>query len=244
VRPTAVVQRQKFDVSINQTALSVSLEKLYSEASLGKAYLDEFGIKGFNKQNPNFDHKLTGAFMEAYYGGRSEVRVRHENVEVIHCDFKSEYPTVNALMGLQDLLIANEIGVRRDALETRRFLQSCTLADLQNKETWKKLRGVVLIEPDNDILPFRAQYGEKEDGALSVNIGINQVVSACPAWYTFADYIASKSLDGQSTKDRQDLGTFPNRAARHKGNQTIWRSEIGAIFAARSERRRRSRKRR
>jgi len=59
------------------------MKKIYSEASLGKAYLDDFGIKSFNKQNPAFDQKAIGAFMESYYGGRSEVRIRHESVEVI-----------------------------------------------------------------------------------------------------------------------------------------------------------------
>ena len=186
------------------------MQKLYSEASLGKAYLDDFGIEGFNKLNPNFDPVVLGCFMESYYGGRSEVRIRSDVAQVIHCDFKSQYPTVNALMGLQELLTAKKIGGRTDRPEAKTFLNSVTLEDLQKKETWRKLRGVSLVAPDDDILPFRAKYGEQEeDGSLNVNIGVNRIISACPAWYTFADVIAAKLLGGKTPKILKTLELYP-----------------------------------
>jgi hypothetical protein len=193
----------------NKHGRSRPMQKVYSEASLGKAYLDDFGIQGFNKLNPAFDQVALGCFMETYYGGRSEVHVRHESVEVIHYDFKAEYSTVNALMDLQELLTAKQIGLKTDSPDSRAFLENVTLTELQRKETWKKLRGIALIEPDDDILPFRAQYGETEDdGAISVNIGINRVISACPAWYTFADIIASKLLTGRTPKILKTLELY------------------------------------
>jgi hypothetical protein len=167
------------------------------------------GITGFNEMNPNFDPTVLGCFMEAYYGGRSGVRIRHMIVEVIYCDFKSQYPTVNALMNLQELLIAGQVGVHRDRKEAFQFLQTVTLQDLQKRDTWPKLRGVALVEPDDDILPYRTHYGENEDGSLSVNIGINRVISACPAWWTFADIIASKLLTGRTPKIIKTLELFP-----------------------------------
>src|ERR1700730_3970332 len=90
---------------------SKSMHHIYSEASMGKAYLEDFGIKGFNELNSNFDPLVLGSFMESYYGGRSGIR--HLIVEVIYCDFKSQYPTCNALMKLQRLFIASAIGVQK-----------------------------------------------------------------------------------------------------------------------------------
>jgi hypothetical protein len=120
---------------------------------------------------------VLGCFMESYYGGQSDVRIRHKIVEVIHCDFKSQYPTVNVLMALQSLLIARRIGIRRNDPKARRFLETVGLEGLQQKETWRRLRGVALIVPDDDILPFRAQYGTNEDDySISVNIGGNRVI--------------------------------------------------------------------
>jgi hypothetical protein len=202
----------------NKHGRSRPMQKIYSEASLGKAYLDDFGIQGFNKLNPAFDKVALGCFMESYYGGRSEVRIRIDALWVIHCDFKSQYPSVNALMGLQELLTAKQIGLRTDSPESKTFLNSVTLDDLKKKETWLKLRGVALIAPDDDILPFRAQYGETKDDAISVNIGVNRVISACPAWYTFADIIASKLLTGRTPKILKTLELY---AIGRQATQTI-----------------------
>jgi hypothetical protein len=102
-------------------------------------------------------------------------------------------------MGLQELVTAEHIGVRRNDPEAFRFLQEVGLDDLQRKETWKQLRGIALVHPGDmgpDILPFRTMYGEKEDDAISTNIGVNKIVSACLCWYTFAHIIASKLLTG------------------------------------------------
>jgi hypothetical protein len=186
------------------------MHRIYSEASLGKAYLDDLGVVGFQKQNPDFNPEIIGAFMESYYGGRSEVRIRHENVEVMLCDFKSQYPTLNALMGLQRFVLGKNVGVHTNRPQAKTFLKTVTLDDLQIKQTWLKLCGVALIEPDNDILPFRAQYGEGKDAdVLSVNIGMNKIISACPASYTFADIIASKLLTGKTPKILKTLELYP-----------------------------------
>ena len=45
-----------------------AIDRIYSEASLGKAYLEDFGIKPFLQQNPGFDRRMIGPFMEALYG--------------------------------------------------------------------------------------------------------------------------------------------------------------------------------
>ena len=48
-------------------------DRIYSEASIGKAYLHDFGITPFRKHNSGFDRHDIGPFMETLYGGRSSV---------------------------------------------------------------------------------------------------------------------------------------------------------------------------
>jgi hypothetical protein len=180
------------------------IDRIYSEASLGKAYLSDFGIKPFLQQNPGFNRRMIGPFMEGLYGGRSEVRVRHELRETMQADFRSQYSTINALMGLQELMIAERVEAIEGgpAGEAACFLRGVTLADLQRKETWPKLRGVALIRPDGDILPVRTVFhaDDAQDTAdptlRAQQIGVNVVRSGPPTWYSFADVIASKILNG------------------------------------------------
>ncbi len=43
---------------------------IYSAASLGKQALNQFNIKPFMQQNPDFPFEILGYLMSAYYGGR------------------------------------------------------------------------------------------------------------------------------------------------------------------------------
>jgi hypothetical protein len=180
------------------------IDRIYSEASLGKAYLTDFGIKPFLQQNPGFDRRMIGPFMEALYGGRSDVRIRHELRETMVADFRSQYSTINALMRFQELMIAERVEAIEGgpAGKAAQFLRDVTLADLQRKETWPKLRGVALIQPAGDILPVRTVFhaDDAQDNAdptlRAQQIGVNVVMSGPPTWYSFADLIASKILNG------------------------------------------------
>jgi hypothetical protein len=179
-------------------------DRIYSEASVGKAYLEDFGIAPFMQRNAGFDRHDIGPFMEALYGGRSGVRIRHQIRETMHADFKSQYSAINILMKLQDLLIAQHVeAIRGDRnSEAARFLRGVTLADMQQKDTWLKLRGVALIKPRGDILPVRTVFNDNEpdddgDIARAQQIGLNVITSGPPTWYSFADIIASKLLTGR-----------------------------------------------
>jgi hypothetical protein len=187
----------------NKHAFSTPIERIFSEASVGKAYLDDLGVKPFLQKNSKFDRRFCGLFMASMYGGRSEVRWRHEIKEGMQADFKSQYSTVNALMQLQHFNIAVSI----DALESDeavQFLRTVTLEDLQRPETWPKLTGVALVKPKNgDIFPVRTVY-EKEidqDGAPVVmcmqQMGDSEIENGPTAIWTFADIIASKIRTGR-----------------------------------------------
>ncbi len=57
-------------------------------------------------------NKHLGIAMQAYYGGRSECRIRRTAVPVVLTDFTSQYPTVNALLGNWGVLTAKDVSFK------------------------------------------------------------------------------------------------------------------------------------
>lgn len=172
------------------------LHKIYSEASLGKAYLKQMNIRPWRELQPDFPPKILGIIMSSYHGGRSEVRIRREATQVLYCDFLSMYPTVCTLMGLWEFVVAERMTWRRATAESREFLDNVTIANLQDSETWTRLHVLVKVQPDGDGFPVRARY---EEGGQHT-IGLNHLSSEKPVWYTLADCVASKLLTGTMPK--------------------------------------------
>lgn len=172
--------------------LQRSIGRLLSEASIGKAYLQEMGIRPFLACDPTFPRDRFGEVLCAYYGGRAEVRSRRVIREVLHCDFKSMYPTVNSLMGLWELVIAEGVVIEETTEETRKFLEGITLQDLQSPALWRKLCMIVRVKPNGDVFPVRAEY----DGVTNT-IGLNHLTADEPLWFTLADCIMSKLTTGK-----------------------------------------------
>lgn len=179
-------------------------EKIRSEASIGKGYLREMGIKPWRDAQPDFPRDLLAKIMASYFGGRSEIRIRREIRQVILCDFLSMYPTVCTLMGLWRFVIGEGMAHRDTTDETRDFLEAVDLAALQSQPTWRQLATLVRVLPDGDIFPVRAAYGLDEvsptDAPAACTIGANYLSSDCPLWFTLADCIAAKLLGGKVPK--------------------------------------------
>ncbi|MDE1825337.1 MAG: hypothetical protein KGH61_01675 [Candidatus Micrarchaeota archaeon] len=174
--------------------LPTLLNKLLSPASIGKEYFKEMGIKPFLELNPTFPKQMLGWIMTTYYGGRTEVHIRKTPVKVSYIDFTSMYPSQFVLLGLWDYVIADNI----DVIEDNKFaelLENIQLDDLTNKDLWKTLNGIALVDVDNDILPLRAKY----NGKIAYNIGLNYAKGKA-LWYTYPDIIASKLLTGKAPK--------------------------------------------
>jgi hypothetical protein len=172
--------------------LKRSIDRLLSEASIGKAYLQEMGIRPFLACDPTFSRERFGEILCAYYGGRAEVRNRRVIWEVLYCDFKSMYPTVNSLMGLWEFVISNGVVIEDTTEDTQRFLEGITLEDLQRPAIWRKLCTIVRVTPNEDIFPVRAEYDE-----VTKTIGINCLTTKEPLWFTLADCILAKLLTGK-----------------------------------------------
>ncbi len=168
------------------------MHSIYSEASLGKAYLKQMGIRPWPEVQPDFPAQLIDTIMRTYYGGRSEVHLRRIISQVLYCDFRSMYPTVCTLMGLWRWVVANGVTWRDATEETQQLLAAVSLSDLQQQSFWPQLTVLVQVAPDGDLLPVRAQYGDDSQ----TTIGINYLESDTPIWYTLADCIASTVSTG------------------------------------------------
>ena len=181
------------------------VHRIYSEASLGKAYLKAMGIQPWRRQQPDFPPEMLGIIMSTYYGGRSEVHWRREAVPVLYCDFLSMYPTVCTLMGLWRMVMAEGIE-STDATEwARDCLPSIEAAHVQDADFWTALPVLVQVVPEADIFPVRAKYGQD----ATFTIGLNTLSSERPLWYTLADCIASKLLTGKAPRIVQALRFTP-----------------------------------
>jgi hypothetical protein len=172
--------------------------KIFSEAGLGKAYLNAMNIRPWRTVQPDFPPEIIGAIMSSYFGGRSEVRWRREIVQTLYCDFASMYPTVCTLMDLWRFVISDGMTHEDWTAGAQAFLDEVDLAALQKPETWRSLRVLVQVKPDADILPVRARYSDGPTGDPSTTIGLNYLTSERPLWMTLADCVASKLLTGKA----------------------------------------------
>ncbi len=187
---------------IKKFSINIPITKIYSSASIGKAFLEELGIKPFLEQNPDFSPKILGNLMSAFYGGRCELRIRKKPILVTILDFFSNYPTLFTSMGLWDYLIADKIEYYEDTDNVQKLLDNIELGDLQNMEIWKELNVLVEIYPEKDILPIRARFDKKSN---VYNIAVNEVSSEKPLFYALPDIIASKFISGKTPKIKKAI---------------------------------------
>jgi hypothetical protein len=175
----------------DRNPIELQPEKAYSPASVAKAYLDAMQISR-PKTHFKVPNKVLGIAMQTYYGGRAECRIRRTRVPVIHTDFTSQYPTVNALLGNWDVLKARSIRFEDYTAVARKILSTVKLQDTFDPNFWKRLSFFVLLKPRSDIVPVRTVYSGKTQ-----NIGLNYLQSKKPIWYAGPDAVASALLNGK-----------------------------------------------
>jgi hypothetical protein len=178
----------------NRNPVDLHPDKAYSPASIAKAYLNEMRIKK-PKQHFRAPNKVLGIAMQSYYGGRAECRIRKTPVPVIHTDFTSQYPTVNALLGNWSVLTSASVRFVNCTAKARKLLSRTNLEDTFDRVLWKKLSFFALVQPQGDILPVRTVYS---DIGKTQNIGLNYLSSGKPIWYAGPDLVASKILTGKA----------------------------------------------
>jgi hypothetical protein len=189
----------------NRNPVDLRPDKAYSPASIAKAYLSEMRIKK-PKQHFRAPNKMLGIAMQSYYGGRAECRIRKTPVPVIHTDFTSQYPTVNALLGNWKVLTSASVRFVNCTAKTKKLLARTSLDDTFDRALWKQLSFFALVKPQDDILPVRTVYGGT---GKTQNIGLNYLSSEEPIWYAAPDLIASKILTGKTPHILKALEMVP-----------------------------------
>ncbi len=190
----------------NRNPVELQPDKAYSPASIAKAYLKAMAIKK-PKQHFKAANKALGIAMQSYYGGRAECRIRKTAVPVIHTDFTSQYPTVNALLGNWNALTSSTIRFVDCKAKAKKLLSNASLDDAFYPAFWKKLSFFALVKPKSDILPVRTVYAEN---GKTQNIGLNYLTSEKAIWYAAPDLIASKLLTGKSPRILKALEMIPS----------------------------------
>lgn len=171
--------------------ISLHPDQAVSPASIAKAYFDVMGIVPPREKFDTPD-EIHGIAMQSYYGGRAECRIRHQEMPVIHTDFKSQSATVNTLLGNFDVLTAERVRFEDATRDLRKFLAGLKPDDAFDPATWKRLGFFALVRPKDDILPVRSIYN-----GSSPNIGSNRLTSNEPLWFAGPDVVASILLTGK-----------------------------------------------
>lgn len=171
---------------------------LYSGASLAKACLRKIGITDFRERLDDVPPEYLGFAMAAYYGGRTECRVRRLSVPAALLDFTSEYPAVFTLLSLWPQVTAKRLRIVEEEPEATAALLREVGADpdyLFSPATWPRLAGFALAVPDGDFLPSRAPWGCGDGGDLSaVTLSVAPLHWDEPIWYALPDLAASAVL--------------------------------------------------
>src|SRR5579872_514919 len=184
--------------------LQLPPERAMSAASITKAFLEEMQITKPAEKFKLSDEVL-GKCMQAYYGGRSEIRIRHQEVPVVVCDTTSEYPSVAALLRLWPLLIAANMITVDCTGEARDILRRASLEELLSPSMWQELAFFASVKPSGDILPVRSLYNDTGD----TNIGLNPLTSSKPIWYSGPDLATSKLQTGRTPEVIQAFKLVP-----------------------------------
>ena len=179
--------KQEFDLH----PLPLGPDKMFSPASVAKSYLEELNISHPSEKVTDADYYY-GIFMQAYFGGRAECRIRNWEVPVCPVDFMSQYPTVNELLDNWSVLTAKYVTFTNSTKDVRKLLSRITLDACFRRKHWPEFKFFALVCPDSEILPARSIYN-----GTTQNIGINYLTSKEPVWFAGPDIIASILLTGK-----------------------------------------------
>jgi hypothetical protein len=198
--------------------------QLFSPASVAKAYLEKLNISHPSKKVTNADYEY-GIFMQAYFGGRAECRIRNWEVPVCPVDFMSQYPTVNELLDNWSVLTAESVTFPDATNEVRQFLSQITLEQCFVRDMWPQFKFFALVRPDNDVLPVRTFYN-----GVTQNIGINYLSSKEPIWFAGPDIIASVLLTGKVPHIEKAIRVVPH--GKQTGLKTVSLRSMVEVDAA------------
>lgn len=170
--------------------------KIYSPATLSKAYFQAMGVVPVLDRQPDFDLPVLGKSMAAFGGGRAETRIRRTPLPGMLLDVTSMYPSVDILLDLWGLLTADRIEAIEATSDVQQMLDDITLDHCFKPETWRDFVGLAEMYPNDDVLPVRSQF---RDDNPSWNLSVNRLTSSRESFtFSIPDLVASKIRTGKS----------------------------------------------
>jgi hypothetical protein len=191
--------KQEFDLH----PIAPGPDRMFSPASVAKSYLEELHVSHPNEKVNDADAAYA-VFMQSYFGGRAECRIRSWEVPICLVDFMSQYPTVNELLDNWSVLTAKNVTFPDATKAVRKLLSQITLDRCFERKLWPQFKFFALVRPDNDILPVRTVYN-----GTTQNIGINYLTSKEPIWFAGPDIIASILLTGKVPRIEKAIRVKP-----------------------------------
>jgi hypothetical protein len=90
----------------------------------------------------------------------------------------------------------------------RQLLERVRLDDCFRPAFWKKLRWYALVEPNDDVVPIRAKFGQRADS--DPTMAWNSLTSKQPIWITGLDVIAGKLMTSRPLKILEAIKIVPH----------------------------------
>lgn len=182
------------------------LWRIHSEASIAKGLVREMGIVPWRQSQRDFSASVIAALMETYYGGRVGCGIRAMAVPGMLLDFRSQYPTASALLGLWRYHVAQGVAVdEEDPGSVQAWLERLTVEDILDPATWPTLHAIVEIDPAGARLPTRAKYGAGaartgRKAAKNRNVALPVRADHQGSWWTLSDAAASVLETGRAPR--------------------------------------------
>jgi len=182
-------------------------DRCYSPATLAKSYLSAMGIKPPQKKF-KIPHRINGIAAQASAGGRAECIIRQTPLPVTYVDFHAQFPAVSKLLDCREILCAASLAFPDFTAEAREMVERVDLDDCFRQAFWKHLRWFALVEPNDDVVPMRAKFGQRIDS--DPTLAWNSLTSKQPFWMTGAGVIAAKLITGKPLRILKAIKVVPH----------------------------------
>ena len=146
--------------------------------------------------------------MQALSAGRAECTIRRTPVPIAYLDFHAQFPAVSSLLNCREICCAQSLESREFTDEARELIQRMTLKDCFRPRFWKQLRWYALVEPGEDVVPFRAKFGKRDNS--DPTLAFNFLSSKQPIWMTGPDVIAAKLMSGKPLRILKAIQLVPH----------------------------------
>jgi hypothetical protein len=191
-----------------QHHVDLAPDHCYSAASISKACYSAMGVLPPEKKF-NIPERLQGIASQAFSAGRAECTIRGTPVPITYVDFHAQFSSVSSLLDCREILCAESLEFKDFTAEARELIEGVTLDECFRPELWKRqLRWYALVEPQEDVVPLRAKFSQREDA--DPTLAWNCLTSKQPFWITGLDAVAAKLMTGKPIKILEAIKVVPH----------------------------------